>query len=136
METPQVNINEIAKVWPIAAKFVSVVHTKKEYERAVSILDELVDEVGENENHPLATLMETIGTLIENYENEHYPNPSTDPIGTLRFLMEEHDLKQSDLQEIGSQGVVSEILKGKRELNVRQIKSLSKRFRISPAIFF
>jgi HTH-type transcriptional regulator/antitoxin HigA len=49
--------------------------------------------------------------------------------------MEEHGLKQLDLSEIGSQGVVSEILSGKRQLNIRQIKILSKRFKVSPAVF-
>jgi HTH-type transcriptional regulator/antitoxin HigA len=49
--------------------------------------------------------------------------------------MDEHGLKQGDLSEISSQGVVSEILKGKRELNVRQIKALSRRFNVSPAVF-
>jgi len=53
----------------------------------------------------------------------------------LRFLMEEHGLAQSDLPEIGSQGVVSEILNGKRELNVRQIRALARRFKVSPAVF-
>jgi HTH-type transcriptional regulator/antitoxin HigA len=49
--------------------------------------------------------------------------------------MEEHDLRQSDLPEIGSQGVISEMLSGKRQFNVRQIKLLSKRFKVSPAVF-
>lgn len=49
--------------------------------------------------------------------------------------MEEHGLNQSDLSEIGSPGVVSEILNGKRELNVRQIRLLAKRFQVSPAVF-
>ena len=49
--------------------------------------------------------------------------------------MEEHDLTQSDLPDIGSQGVVSEILTGKRDLNVRQIARLSERFGVSPAVF-
>jgi HTH-type transcriptional regulator/antitoxin HigA len=49
--------------------------------------------------------------------------------------MEEHTLKQSDLSEIGSQGVVSEILNGKRELNLRQVKLLSQRFSVSPNVF-
>ena len=52
----------------------------------------------------------------------------------LRFFMEEHNLSQSDLPEVGSQGVVSEILGG-RELNVRQIRALSKRFGVSPSVF-
>ena len=51
------------------------------------------------------------------------------------FLMEQHELKQGDLPEIGSQGVVSEILAGKRELNVRQVRALSKRFGVSAATF-
>jgi HTH-type transcriptional regulator/antitoxin HigA len=54
---------------------------------------------------------------------------------SLRFLMEEHGLRQSDLPEVGSQGVVSEILEGKRELNVRQIRALSRRFGVSPSVF-
>ena len=54
----------------------------------------------------------------------------------LQYLMEEHGLTQSDLPEVGSQGVVSEILRGKRELNVRQIRALSKRFNVSPSVFF
>jgi len=49
--------------------------------------------------------------------------------------MEEHGLTQSDLPEVGSRGVVSEILSGKRELNIRQIRALAKRFRVSPAVF-
>ena len=49
--------------------------------------------------------------------------------------MKEHGLKQSDLSEIGSQGVISEILSGKRQLNIRQIKMLSQRFKVSPAVF-
>jgi HTH-type transcriptional regulator / antitoxin HigA len=49
--------------------------------------------------------------------------------------MEEHGLKQADLPEIGSQGVLSEILSGKRQLNARQIKLLSKRFKVSTAVF-
>lgn len=61
--------------------------------------------------------------------------PTCSGADMLRFLMEEHGLTQSDLPEIGSQGVVSEVLSGKRELNVRQIRTLAKRFHVSPAVF-
>ncbi len=135
MEALNSDINEIAKIWPIASKVISVLHTEEQYEYAVKVLDKLINQIGEDEEHPLASLMETIGTLIENYENYHFPEPEGDPIGCLKFLMEEHNLRQSDLKEIGSQGVVSEILKGKRPLNVRQIKALSQRFNVSPAVF-
>jgi len=66
---------------------------------------------------------------------EHHPLPATTGVQALKFLMEQHGLKQGDLHEIGSQGVVSEILAGKRDLNIRQIRALSERFGVSPATF-
>ena len=98
-------------------------------------MDSLIDEVGESESHPLSSLMETIGNLIETYENNYLPPILGTPLEALRYLMEEHNLKQSDLSKIGSQGVISEILKGKRNLNIRQIKELSSKFNISPLVF-
>ena len=128
-------IQEIAKVWPNIQSVFSVPHNEKDYNNLVNLLDSLIDEVGNNESHPLSSLMETIGSLIEAYESQNYPDMEGDPINILKTLMEEHGLKQSDLPEIGSQGVVSEILSGKRQLNVRQLKLLSERFKVSPAVF-
>ena len=128
-------IEVILKIWPKVSNILSTIHSKAQYEYAIGVLDKLIDIVGEDENHPLASLMETIGTLIENYENLQYPEPKGDPIACLKYLMEEHHLKQSDMEELGSQGVVSEILNGKRQLNLRQVKALSKRFKLSPAVF-
>jgi HTH-type transcriptional regulator/antitoxin HigA len=128
-------LEKIAKIWPGIQNIFSVPHNQKEYNRLVDILDGLIDEVGENESHPLASLMETLGSLIESYETQNIPVIEGSPSDTLKTLMEEHDLKQSDLPEIGSQGVISEILSGKRQFNVRQIKLLSKRFKVSPAVF-
>ncbi|AGF78807.1 HTH domain-containing putative transcription regulator [Desulfocapsa sulfexigens DSM 10523] len=132
MET---QLEDIANVWPKIKSIFSVPHTEEEYEHLVSMLDNLIDEVGENENHPLASLMESIGNLIETYENKNVPTMHGHPIESLRYLMKEHNLKQTDLPEIGSQGVVSEILKGKRHLNIRQVKELSLKFNISPLVF-
>ena len=128
-------LEKIAKIWPGIQNIFSVPHNQKEYNRLVHILDGLIDEVGENESHPLASLMETLGSLIESYEAQNIPEIEGSPSAALKTLMEEHDLKQSDLPEIGSQGVISEILSGKRQFNVRQIKLLSKRFKVSPAVF-
>ena len=130
-----VQLQKIAKVWPGIQHVFSVPHNKTEYDELLRILDSLIDEVGENESHPLASLMETIGSLIESYESKMLPEMETDPIETLRWLMTEHELKQADLTDIGSQGVVSEILSGKRQLNIRQVKQLSKRFNVSPSVF-
>jgi HTH-type transcriptional regulator/antitoxin HigA len=61
------------QVWPSVAKILYVPHDDAEYDRLVSVLDQLIDEVGEDETHPLASLMEVIGTLIEKYEDDHTP---------------------------------------------------------------
>ena len=128
-------LEKIAKIWPGIQNIFSVPHNQKEYDRLVHILDGLIDEVGENESHPLASLMETLGSLIESYEAQNIPEIEGSPSDVLKTLMEEHDLNQSDLPEIGSQGVISEILSGKRQFNVRQIKLLCSRFNVSPAVF-
>ena len=128
-------LKEIAKIWPDIQPIFSVPHNEKEYNKLVNLLDSLIDEVGNHENHPLASLMETIGSLIETYESQYINEIEGNPIDALNALLDEHGLKQSDLSEIGSQGIVSEILSGKRQLNVRQIKMLSKRFKVSPAVF-
>ena len=98
-------------------------------------MNELLDEIGTNEKHPLYSMFDTLGTLIHAYEEEHFPIPESTGVDVLRFLMDEHGLTQSDLPEVGSQGVVSEVLNGKRELNVRQIRSLAGKFKVSPAAF-
>ena len=112
-----------------------VIRDDADYARAIEQLNELVDLVGTNEEHPLYELLDTLGTLIERYEDEHRPMPPASGADALRYLMDEHNLRQSDLPEVGSQGIVSEILRGKRELNVRQIRELAQRFQVDPAVF-
>jgi len=128
-------LQKIVKVWLEFQPIFSVPHNEGEYNKLANLLDGLIDEVGNNEHHPLAALMETIGSLIETYESRQIDAMEGNPINALVALMKEHGLKQSDLSEIGSQGVVSEILCGKRQLNIHQIKRLSERFKVSPAVF-
>lgn len=112
-----------------------VIRSKAEYDRAVATLDTIIDEIGEDETHPLADLAEAIGVFVEAYDQSHHQTLNPSPRAMLQFLMEQHGLGQSDLPEIGSQGVVSEIISGKRRLNVRQISRLAKRFKVSSSIF-
>jgi len=112
-----------------------VLHTKAEYDQAVAVLDDILDEIGQQETLPLADLAETLALSIEAYEDTHVAMPDASGPEILRSLMEDHELAQSDMPEIGSQGVVSEILSGKRDLNVRQIAQLAARFGVSPALF-
>jgi HTH-type transcriptional regulator/antitoxin HigA len=108
----------------------------REYGAAVEKLNALVDEIGDNPKDPRYRLVETLTILVEAYDDAHYPIAETSGVEMLKVLMEEHGLRQGDLPEIGSQGVVSEILRGKRELNVRQIAALSKRFGLPADVFF
>lgn len=73
--------------------------------------------------------------LVEAYDEKHYPMPDASGAEVLRFLMEQHGLTQSDLPEVGSQGVVSEILNGRRELNIRQVRARAARFGVDPGAF-
>lgn len=133
---PAVSINKLNQAWSGIPKAVRVPHNEAEYDQLTSILDELVTEVDDNPDHPLANALEIISVLVEQYDSQHYPMEKASGISVLKYLMGEHGLKQNDLKdEIGSQGVVSEILNGKRQLNTRQIKALSKRFSVSPAVF-
>jgi len=135
MSLQRINLKEIETEWPKIKNVVSYPHTKKQYNKMINYLDDLIDEIGDEQNHPLASLMETLGALIEVYENQNIPIPNQDSVSTLKFLMKEHGLKQKDLKEIGSQGVVSEILNRKRVLNTRQIQALSNKFNVSPSVF-
>jgi HTH-type transcriptional regulator / antitoxin HigA len=111
------------------------IRNEREFDAAVRRLNELVNEIGTNERHPLYGLLDTLGTLIHAYEEKHHPISASSGTDMLRFFIEERGLAQTELPEVGSQGVVSEVLNGKRELNVRQVRALAKRFHVSPAVF-
>jgi len=128
-------IKRTIKVWPTVSKVVSTIHSERQYNRAIKILDEWIDEVNIKSDPVKESLIDTLGTLIKDYEDRNIKELKSDPISVLKYLLKEHGLKQSDLKEIGSQGVVSEILNGKRKLNLRQIELLSKRFSVSPSVF-
>jgi len=99
------------------------------------LLEALLQEAGSDPNHPALELVEIVGDLIQDYEASHPSMPTATGLDALNFLMEQHGLRQADLPEIGSQGVVSEILSGRRELNLRQVRALAERFGVSPATF-
>ena len=72
------DVNKTRDAWSSLAGTVFVPHTEDEYRRLIALLDGLIDEVGEDESHPLASLMEIVGVLIEKYEDEHVPELSVE----------------------------------------------------------
>lgn len=123
--------------WKHISPVVHEPRTVDDYEKLSCLLDRLLDIVSEDESHELMGLVDVISHMITMYDEEHVePLNKGTGIDVLKFLMEQHALTQCDLKnEIGSQGVVSEILNGKRQLNVTQIRKLSERFKVSPATF-
>jgi HTH-type transcriptional regulator/antitoxin HigA len=108
---------------------------EREYDAAVERLGELMEEIGDNPKTHRYRLIETLSALIEAYAREHHPIPDVSGVEMLRFLIEQHGLTHRDLPEIGSARAVSEILRGRRELNMRQMMALAKRFGVPPAAF-
>lgn len=82
-------------------------------------------------------LADLLTLLIEDFEEKHYRLPKASPIEAIIFLMDQHGLKQKDLVDVfGAPSIVSEVLSGKRDLNKEHISRLSRRFRVSPELFF
>jgi len=117
------------------AEVLSIPQTKADYQRTVTLLDELVDIVGDDESHSLISLMDTLSLLVESYENEHYPMTDVSAQDVLQSIMQEHGLQESDFPEIGDQQKVLGILKGEQQLNTQQIRALSTRFKVSEMVF-
>lgn len=111
------------------------VTSERQHEEYLSVLDKLA-----RKDNPTSEEEKYAGVLIaltEVYEEEHHSIPHASPVEVLRTLMDANDLRQKDLAPIsGSEGIVSEVLHKKRDLNKTHIDKLSKRFHVSPAVFF
>jgi len=110
------------------------IRNEREYDRAVRRLNTLLDEVGTYDRHSLYGLLDTLGTLIHAYEEEHFKEPDAAGPEVLRFFMEEHGVRESELPEIGSQRTVAEVLNGERELTAKQIRELASRFHVARGV--
>ena len=132
---PQDIAGDAIEHWRHVAPVLARPRTTAEYEHLVEVLNNILDRGGADESHPLASLAALIGDLMGEYETQHVPESAREQVEVLRFLMEQHGLTQSELPEIGNQSVVSQILSGNRQLNLRQVAALSKRFGVSADAF-
>lgn len=134
---PHTEIKHLLPAWEAfrSATDIAPIRDEAHYQRMVAMLEGLLDEATGDEGHPAMGLVDIVGDLIADYEVERHASPAATGLQALQFLMDQHGLKQADLPEIGSQGVVSEVLAGRRELNIRQVRALAKRFAVSAATF-
>ena len=113
------------------------IESEEDYEQNLEMMDRLMKK-DENALSPEEDrLLRLLAVLVEDYESRHYPiDMTSDPAVTLRELMRERELKQVDMVEIfGSQGTVSQVLNGKREISKAQARKLSARFHLPIDVF-
>ena len=120
------------------APFISQIKTDTEYQKALALMDELIEDY--DKQRPL---IEILSASIERWENhaEEFSEfnqriQALDDIDTLKLLMQQHGLGIADVPEIGSNTLVSKVINRKRNLTRNHIEALSKRFGVSPALFF
>lgn len=126
--------SEIQDQLPVISPYLAI-RTDAEYDERVDLMNKLVDEIGDDPEHPLYRVIETLAVLVEAYDDEHHALPDVSGVDALKFLMEQHGLKQSDLPEVASQGVISDVLHGHRQINARQARALGERFGVPAGVF-
>jgi HTH-type transcriptional regulator/antitoxin HigA len=142
MEAVIPDLAEVARSYGAfrAVAGVGAIRNEADYDRALALIEAILDETRgtearEDASHPLADLLDLLTAAVHEYEAEHHFVPAASPREVLRFLMDQHGLTQSDLPEVGSQSVISEILGGRRMFNTRQIAALVERFHVGADAF-
>ena len=125
---------DILTHWRIVQPLFSI-RDEDAYDRAIVTLNALIDEVGNDEQHPLYELLDTLGTVIHAYEEKNHPIPECSGVEVLKLLMDEHQLEPADMPALGPPDIVLEILNGERDLTVTHIQALAETFQVSPAVF-
>jgi HTH-type transcriptional regulator/antitoxin HigA len=114
----------------------AVIRSEAENERHIAILEEL-DRKGNRLRAAERRIADLLTLLIEDFEEKHYALKASSPVDVLNELMLANNLRQKDLLDVfGTPSIVSEVLHGKRQLTTEHIRRLSKRFHVSPEIFF
>ncbi|HYN61535.1 MAG TPA: transcriptional regulator [Rubrivivax sp.] len=128
------NVSDVLAPWQVVDSVLGLskpIVDEAQYNALLAFVEECFERFGSDEHHPVFALVDVVADRIREYEDRVHPWPdSSTPATVLASLMEEHGLKQSDLPEIGAQSVVSAVLAGKRQLNLRQVKALARRFAV------
>lgn len=114
---------------------VTSVRTARDYARARATIDALIDEIGDDEDHPLADVLDYLGDRVKAYEDARVEIPAAEPREVLRFLMEQHGLRQDDLADCAPQGRISDMLAGRRAISKAVAKRLAQRFTVRADLF-
>lgn len=114
---------------------VTTVRTEADHVQALATIDVLLNEIGDNEDHPLADVLDYLADQVKAYEDEKFKIPEAPPQEVLRFLMEQHSLRQEDLSDCAPQSRISDILSGKRSISKEIARRLAGRFHVRADVF-
>ena len=137
IDTLALNPQAILQAWRPFKETIGVtsVHNETDYARATATIDVLLNAIGDDEEHLLAEVLDYLAEQVRAYEEEHSAIPAAEPREVLRFLMEQHGLKQEDLSDCAPQGRISDILSGSREISKEQARRFARRFRVHADLF-
>lgn len=135
--TAPLDIKALQKTWVAFDRIAHLrpIRTEDEYERTVSLMNYLLDMVGDQEDHALSGLLDLVSELVSDYDANQFAIEASEPKEVLRYLIELRGLKQGDLAQIVPQSNLSAILAGKRKISATLAGKLAKYFNISPAVF-
>ena len=121
--------------WNMVAPAVDCPKNQQDYLTLLNNIEDAIELVSNRENSPLTGLIEAMALSAQKYESQQMAKLQGGGLAALKYLIKLHGVRQSELKEIGSQGVVSEILNGKRALTLRHVRELSLRFNVSANVF-
>jgi HTH-type transcriptional regulator/antitoxin HigA len=121
--------------WSMVAPAIDIPKNEEDYETLKSNIQYAIELVETTSHTHLSSLIESMVIAAEKYEHKHIEILGTKGLDSLKYLVKLNNVRQSDLKEIGSQGVVSEVLNAKRSLTLRHVKELAIRFNVSPSVF-
>ena len=132
-----IDIEALRRTWTAFDRVAHLrpIRSDQEYDRAVTLMNCLLDTVGDKPKHALAGLLDLVSELVQEYDADHFAIRASEPREVLRYLIEVRGLKQDDLAEIVPQGNLSAILAGKRKISATLAGKLGKYFKVSPAAF-
>jgi HTH-type transcriptional regulator / antitoxin HigA len=134
---PPPDVQAILAAWlPLRGLMgVGAVRSAEDHARATDLIARIIDEIGEDEQHPLAEVLDLIDDQVSAYEAREIKIPDAPPADILRFLMESHGLRQDDLADCAPQGRISDFLNGRRTISKRIAKALAHRFNVKADVF-
>jgi len=132
--TPRLDAAKYGRL--LAETLPAVITTEAEYDRVVALMDKLAVIPEDKITLEQERLLDLLTLLVEKYDEEHYQIPDAAPHEVIQYLMQERGLRNKDLESaLGSRGVTSEVISGKRKPSKAQIKNLAEFFSVSPELF-